>query len=294
MNNLLAFTDDAAIANRPRTLRGSKQSVKELIVKSHQAAIDGTSTAGLKLEKLEADREQWENTELAASHRRLYVMLTECYSYYLTMKTDKSADVREQYKKALNTFIEVRKYNVLANTHDMNRIVKSVFGVDRRRVSAYSLALRAALVAGGTDRTGKAIPVPSKELGNWLTQQGGVEQVRLGSKNKGLTATERAEVAKTAIRSSVLMTVKPDVKTVPFDTDDVDKMMVLVATYRPSGELEISAVVKNESAVRSALACHFSNNKDGISSSASAAASNTPNTSATSLALEHTQHTSAV
>ena len=294
MRNSIAFTAEPSTATQAVVFNDTPQSISEALAKAIQAANDGANKAGFILERLEAERENWERTELAASHRRLYGTLTGCYSYYLTMKTDESADVRAEHKKALDKFAELRNYPLLSSSHDMTRIVKSVFGGDRRRNSAYSLALRAALVAGGTDSNGKAVPVPADDLANWLEQQGGIEEIRLGSKNKGLTVKERANVAKTAIQSSVLMTLKPDVKHVQFDTNDVDKMMVLVATYRPSGELEISAVVKNDSAVRSALACYYSNNKDGISSSANAAASNTPNTSATSLALEHTQQTSTV
>ena len=41
-------------------------------------------------------------------------------------------------------------------------------------------------------------------------------------------------------------------------------MCVLVATYRPSGDIDISAVVKDGAAVRAALAAYYSSNKDEI------------------------------
>jgi dsDNA-binding SOS-regulon protein len=293
MRNLLAFTTEPSTATQTVVINDTPQSISDALAKAIQAANDGANKAGFILERLEAERENWERTELAASHRRLYGTLTGCYSYYLTMKTDTSTNVRSEHKKALDTFAELRKYQFQSNSHDMTRVVKSVFGGDRRRNSAYSLALRAALVAGGTDSDGKSVPVPAADLADWLEQQGGIEEIRLGSKNKGMTVKERANVAKTAIQSSVLMTLKPDVKHVQFDTNDVDKMMVLVATYRPSGELEISAVVKNDSAVRSALACYFTANKDDVTKAANSAKPSTPSVSATQLALEQTQSISA-
>jgi len=231
-------------------------------------ANQAVNSAVFTLERLEQEREQWEGKELAASRARLYALLTECYSFYLTMKTDERTAVREQSSKALGLFIATRGYMFTPTTHDMTRVVKAVFGVDRRRVSAYSLALRAALEGGQRTANGKATAVSVADLAQWLEDKGGVEEVRLGSKNTGLTTTQRAEVAKEALKTSVLMTLKPDSQTMAFGTDDIDRTVLLVATYRPSGELEISTVVKHETAVRSALAAHFTADKAAVMAAA--------------------------
>lgn len=262
--------------------------ISPLMAAALTAANKGVNEAIFTLERLETERETWETKELAASRNRLYSLLTDCYSYYLSMKTDNRAAVREQFKKGLETFITVRKYTFTPTSHDINKIVKSVFGVERRRVSAYSLALRAALAGGAKDAQGKQQPVPAADLAAWLEQQGGVEEVRMGSKNAGMTVKERADVAKTALQSAVLMTLKADAKVMPFDTDDVDKMMVLVATYRPNGELDISAVVKNDTAVRAALAAYYSGNKEGVQQAADKAANEPAPESAITLALAQT------
>jgi len=249
----------------------NSESAFKLSEKATQALLQANravNSAVFTLERLEQEREQWEGKELAASRARLYALLTECYSFYLTMKTDKRAAVREQSSKALGLFIATRGYVFTATTHDMTRVVKAVFGVDRRRVSAYSLALRAALEGGQRTADGKATAVAAADLAQWLEDKGGVEEVRLGSKNKGLTTTQRAEVAKEALKTSVLMTLKPDSQALAFGTDDIDRTVLLVATYRPNGELEISTVVKHESAVRSALAAHFTADKAGVMAAA--------------------------
>lgn len=229
--------------------------------------ISGVNKAIFALERLEADRENWESNELTASHKRLYSLLTRCYQYYLDMKLSLSKEQRDDYKKGLLTFLVTRNYaNRLENTHDMNKVVKSVFGnIDRRRVSAYALTLRAALVAGGSDRSNKRIHLQADKLADWLTEEGGVEEVRLGGKNNGKTMKQRAEEAKAVIGDKALMSFKPDAKQALFDTEDVDKMCVLIATYRPTGELDISAVVKNDAVVRAALAAYYSSNKEEIS-----------------------------
>ena len=233
--------------------------------------VSEANKAIFTLERLEEERLKWEKNEQAASRQRLYGMLTDCYEFYLTMKTDTRADVREQMKKGLETFVQVRGYVFQSTSHDMNKIVKSVFGLDRRRVSAYSLALRAALKAGGFDNAGKEMALSKNELAGWIERKGGIEEIRLGSKNQGLSLKVRADTAKQAIQNKPLMTVKPDPKVISFDTNDSDKMMLLVATYRPTGDLEISAVVKSDTAVRAALAAHYAVNKEEIAKAASSA-----------------------
>ena len=260
-----------AITATPVAETTTNQAISSEMSAGLMAKVSEANKAIFTLERLEEERLKWEKNEQAASRQRLYGMLTDCYEFYLTMKTDTRADVREQMKKGLETFVQVRGYLFQSNSHDMNKIVKSVFGLDRRRVSAYSLALRAALKAGGFDNAGKEMALSTDELAGWIERNGGIEEIRLGSKNQGLSLKVRADTAKQAIQNKPLMTVKPDPKVISFDTNDSDKMMLLVATYRPTGDLEISAVVKSDTAVRAALAAHYAVNKEEIAKAASSA-----------------------
>jgi hypothetical protein len=218
------------------------------------------------LESWANERESWEGAELAASHARLYAILARCYEYYLLMKSEATGkNVRKQLAAGLDLFIRERGLKTLAKTHDMNKVVKAVFGEDRRRVSAYAMALRAALVAGA-DVEADTDYVPVSELASWITSKGGVEEVRLGSNKEGLSTKERADVAVAAIEDSEpLLTIKPDAKVMPFGTDDVDKKLVLLVTYRPTGELEVHFVVKHDSVVRAALAAYYAEHKEQLS-----------------------------
>ena len=213
------------------------------------------------LQALASERQNWERTELAASHARLYGILTKCYEFYLALKSDKTTKAaRKTLMGGLDLFIETQGFKTLAKTHDMNKVVKAVFGEDRRRVSAYAMALRAALVAGPS-----VTPIPADELAGWIDQNGGVEEIRLGSKNKGMTEKERANTAKATVADATpLLTITPDAKAMLFDSNDVDKMMVLLVTYCPTGDLEVKCVVKNDTAVRAALAAYYADNKKDI------------------------------
>jgi hypothetical protein len=200
------------------------------------------------LRVLETARISWETTELAASNNRLYGILQQAYQFYLVMKQDESKDVRLAKKAALEAFIEERGYanSFGATTHDMTRVVKCVFGVDRRRVSAYSIALREALRQ----------EVEAADLVVFLQENGGVEQIRMGG-TKPLSTTKRAELVMAEVSQAVISTVKFDAAAVKASTDWIDQQVVFVATYLPTGEFEVNAVVKHDGAVKTALAAYY-------------------------------------
>ena len=200
------------------------------------------------MKSLETARISWETTELAQSNNRLYSILQQAYQFYLVMKHDESKDVRKEKQAALDAFIEEHGYKTSfgATTHDMTRVVKCVFGVNRRRVSAYSITLREALRQ----------EVGAKDLIVFMQENGGVEQIRMGG-TKPLSATKRAELVKAEVSEAVISTVKFDAETVKANADWVDKQVVFVATYLPTGEFEVNAVVRHDGAVNTALAAYY-------------------------------------
>lgn len=217
-----------------------------VVVSNTTPAVQASSVEQLK--SLETARISWETTELAQSNNRLYSILQQAYQFYLVMKQDESKDVRKEKQAALDTFIEEHGYtnSFGATTHDMTRVVKCVFGVNRRRVSAYSIALREALRQ----------EVGAKDLIVFMQENGGVEQIRMGG-TKPLSATKRAELVKAEVSEAVISKVKFDAETVKANADWVDKQVVFVATYLPTGEFEINAVVRHDGAVNTALAAYY-------------------------------------
>ena len=217
-----------------------------VVVSNTTPAVPASSASELK--SLESARINWETVELAQSNNRLYGILKQAYSFYLVMKQDESKEVRKEKQEALDAFIAERGYvnSFGATTHDMTRVVKCVFGVDRRRVSAYSIALREALRQ----------EVGAKDLIVFMQENGGVEQIRMGG-TKPLSATKRAELVKAEVSEAVISKVKFDAETVKANADWVDKQVVFVATYLPTGEFEVNAVVKHDGAVRTALAAYY-------------------------------------
>jgi hypothetical protein len=208
-----------------------------------------------QLKSLESARISWETVELAQSNNRLYSILKQAYSFYIVMKQDADKEVRKAKLEAMEAFIADKGYtnSFGATTHDMTRVVKCVFGVDRRRVSAYSIALREALRQ----------EVGADDLVAFLQENGGVEQIRMGG-TKPLSATKRAALVKAEVSEAVLNTVKFDASVVSANADWVDKQVVFVATYLPTGEFEVNAVIRHDGAVNTALAAYYSSKQAKI------------------------------
>lgn len=210
----------------------------------------GSTTTAMQQNKLAAMEQackSWETTELAASNKRLYSILKDAYSYYLVMKQDPIKETRKAHTEELEAFIKQRGYGFMPTTHDMTRVVKCVFGMDRRRVSAYSITLRAALLKG----------IAPADIATFIAQEGGVEQIRMGG-TKALSVTHRAGKAASEVLSTDLGLLKFDPKLMAADADWTDKQVVIVATYLPTGEFQANAVLRNDSAVNSALAAYYS------------------------------------
>lgn len=199
-----------------------------------------------ELAQMEQSRILWESKELAASNQRLYSILKRAYAFYKTLKEDADKDVRDARRKELERFIEERKYVFGTTTHDMTRVVKCVFGVDRRRVSAYSIALREALRQD----------IAADDLTAFIEQEGGVEQIRMGG-TKPLTMSKRADAVKASVWNTEIGDIKFDPKLIDADSDWNDKQVVILATYLPTGHFKASAVVKHDGAVTAALSAYY-------------------------------------
>ena len=244
LNPVASVSTPVAVLSNP-SINLAALGDKVNIVVSDTTVVAKT-TPIVELQLMETARISWETTELAASNSRLYSILAKAYSFYLVLKQDESKDVRKAQLDAMDAFIAERGYTFTPSTHDMTRVVKCVFGVDRRRVSAYSIALREALRQ----------EVEADDLIIFLEDNGGVEQIRMGG-TKPLSATKRAERVKSEVVERELGKIKFDATAISADADWTDKQVVIVATYLPTGEFEANAVIRHDGAVNTALAAYY-------------------------------------
>ena len=198
---------------------------------------------GDAIDHLVDQRLHWENHELASSNDALYALLQHCYSLNNAMSG--SDGTAKALRKGLANYIQDKKYQFKESSPLIAKIVKCVFGVDRRRVNAYSSALRVAM----------AEKVAVMELPKFFKDQGGIEEVRRkATTGKAKTMKDKVELGRAVLDSDVLATVTSDNLNASFSNQSLEEGVVLLATREDDGTFAIRRVVQSNSAVKSALA----------------------------------------
>jgi hypothetical protein len=207
------------------------------------------------IEQLVLDREAWENTVARTSNEQLYKLLARCYGTYLSMSEDN--EKAKQMRDDLQTHINLKGYVFAKSSHTLTKIVKCVFGADRRRTSTYSIVLRAALAENKTEA----------QIAGFIESRGGVQEIRL-AKGNALSTKAKAELAKNTFVEQSLAKVSGEALAKQLDSGKVGQQVVIVATQQASGELVANAVTYSETAINTALSAYYSANKDSIKSKA--------------------------
>ena len=212
------------------------------------AANSNQTTYGL-IDQLVAERKAWQEGAFRTSNEQLYKLLQNCYSLYVDMCGNKQSS--GLLRDTLVKYIAENKISVKDSAHTMTKIVRCVFGNDRRRVSAYSIALRAAFSAD----------IKAEKLPDYIRDNGGVEELRLGKSPSYVSPKAKAEVATGWLSDANLAVVKSDALAKQLDAANVDSQHVLIVTQKADGSLIANAFVSNQSVVTSALAAYYAANK---------------------------------
>lgn len=194
------------------------------------------------IDRLVSERETWEVSELANSNQKLYGLLQSCLALHNTMVG--SDALAKALRKGLSNYITRKNYPFRDSTPLMTKIVKCVFGVDRRRVHSYATALLAA----------KEKRISIIELPRWLKEQGGVEEVRRGSKSSGNSVASRVADGKVVLQADVLAVIQSDKLNAQYSTESLTEGVVLLATRGDDGSFSIRKVIQADSVVKAAIA----------------------------------------
>jgi hypothetical protein len=205
------------------------------------------ANAYIAIADLIADQEEWLNGVHRTANERLYQLLQRCYHLYTLMASNKEQN--EHLKDAIEKHIAGRKLAISKGTHTLNKIIKVVFGADRRRASAYCLALRVAL----------SEKVEVADVPQFLRDAGGVEEVRRGQTNGGKPKTNKVEVAKQHTANVYLATLDEPAIASQLDCAAIGKQVVLLATQDVNGTLNINGVVQHDAVVNAALTVLYNN-----------------------------------
>lgn len=210
------------------------------------------ATVGTVITDLVKKRDFWEKNTLRKANEELYAILSDCLSLYEQMAGN-SASAKEK-RVQLTSYCEQMGYRFNSESHTLTKIVKCVFGAERRRVSAYSIALRAASAAG----------VKSQDLPAFIREAGGVEEVRLASAPNAMTAKTKARAASDAAVQTTLGVFKAEGTSGLLDQGNIDKPVVLLGTWQADGSVVVRGVIKSEAAIQAALVSFYNNNKSQI------------------------------
>lgn len=201
------------------------------------------------IETLQAECQYWEQTFLVKTNEELYLLLAKAYSLYKQMEGSKAEAVA--LRKALDDYINLLGVKYRGTTHSMNKIIACVFGFDRRRVSAYAIALRAALKDG----------IKADGLADFIKSKGGIEEVRSGRKAKAITAEQKTQLAAQRMASNMLGSFSCSELSQNLDAGEIGKPIVLVGTRNADGSVNVCSVIKAKTAINSALSCYYNDKK---------------------------------
>ena len=129
------------------------------------------STISATCKSLISERENWEKIELAASNTKLYSILSRCFEVYKQLKQN------QFLVDELDKMLTARGIKFTAAVHPANKLIKLIFGDnDRRRVSAYSTVMKAALENASN---------ATADFAAWVKREGGIEAIRTGNATTG-------------------------------------------------------------------------------------------------------------
>jgi hypothetical protein len=213
--------------------------------KVHVAPVDVRT----RIKQLIAERKVWQEGAFVKSNVELYALLGKCYALYFDLRgNDKDTKAA---REVLTNEIAEKGYSFSEGTHGLTRLVKYVFeGIDRRRVSAYSLVLREALA-----QNKKADEIPA-----FIAQGGGVEEIRRSKSKTAKTAKQKAELGKQAVAEQQYATFSSDTLAVlalqagRSAGDD----LVAVVTLQADGSFVVKALVSSATALNAARVSAYS------------------------------------
>jgi len=212
-------------------------------------AVQGMQSAASALEQLVVEREAWEQNAYRTSNEQLYGLLQRCYGLYKAMEG--ASPEASALRAGLRDYINLKGLSgsFTKSSHTITKIVKCVFGSERRRINAYSTVLRTALAKG----------VGVLDIAAFIRQEGGVEEIRLAKSPNAMSPKQKAAVAtSTVVVNSLAIASSPALSGMLNDAGKIGTQTVLIGTWQADGSVVVRAVVESETVLTAALASHYS------------------------------------
>ena len=243
------------------TAAESAQAMPSPVVQNDTSAA-ATTAQGVKatyaaIEQLVVEHDAWKETAFRTSNEQLYVLLQKCYGIYKAMEGTSPEAVA--LRSGLRDYINLKGHAFTKTTHTLTKIVKCVFGTDRRRVSAYSIVLRSAL----------AQRVSILDVAKFIQDAGGVEEIRLAKSPNAMSPKQKAQIANsTVVVNNMGVISSPALSGLLNDVGKIGSNMVLIGTWQSDGSVVVRAVVESDTVLTAALASHYSAIKEAAKTQA--------------------------
>ena len=202
------------------------------------------------LADLEAERITWEEGVYRTSNQALYAVLAKC----LAIAQADTTELAKQRNAAIEAFYKLRGYTpAKPGTPPATRVVKAVFGgVDRRRLSTYSLVLREAIKQG----------VLAVNLAEWIEKEGGIQEIKLKQSATFVSPKTKATLAKQEFDSlPELGSVKSEAMSLLADANFRGECCVLIAEQAADGSFVVRGLTRAGGAVNAAFAALYAEQK---------------------------------
>jgi len=223
-------------------------------------AADGTkeeikaeANTVMVLKDLIAERQAWEDNAYRTSNDQLYTLLQRIYNFFLSVS---GKDNKLKQEQLLN-YCAAQGYRFRKNSHLITKVVRCIFGdkaMDRRRVSTYSLVLRAAhkQVLDGT--------LKADAVAEFVAKKGGVEQIRLAKSPTALSPKQKAQAA-IEMEATTMAVVASEALSAVCVTDNVNRHAVLLAVQKADGSFAVKSLLYSDGVVNAALAAFYAKQK---------------------------------
>ena len=201
------------------------------------------------LAALEVERITWEEGVYRTSNQALYAVLAKC----LAIAQAATPELAKQRNASLEAFYKERGYSYKKDAPPATRVVKAVFGgVDRRRLSTYSLVLREAIKQ----------EVLAVNLAAWIEKEGGIQEIKLSQSKSFIKPSVKVEMARQGFDSlPELASVKSESLSQLADGDFMGECCVLIAEQAADGSFVVRGLTRAGGAVNAAFAALYAEQK---------------------------------
>lgn len=216
--------------------------------KAHKATVAASATKHLGA--MEQDRITWEEGAYKTSNQALYQVLANCLQFCGELSI---SDAKARLA-ALEKFYKSRDYKYNKTKPLVTRVIKAVFGgIDRRRLSTYSIVLRKA----------QKLNVPYAELAEWIENEGGVQEIKMGHSDTFISVTDKADMAKKHFeKMNSLGSANSEMLSLMADADFMGDTCVLLAEQNSQGGFDVKAILRNASLVKAAFASLYAKQQE--------------------------------